>query len=97
MYAETCVAVFATGVVVCDYGALQDIDAAFLSNQDVDILLIGSSQGVQALNRDLKQNLLNSGVRGIEVMPPSAACDTYNVLIAEGRKVAALIFTSLED
>ena len=59
--------------------------------EPVEILLIGTgAQGVflpPALRRILKER---SGA-GVEVMDSGAACRTYNVLLAEGRQVAAAL------
>ncbi|HNB26213.1 MAG TPA: Mth938-like domain-containing protein, partial [Alphaproteobacteria bacterium] len=42
------------------------------------------------IDRGLRQDLRAAGVV-IEVMDTGAACRTYNVLLAEGRKVAAAL------
>ena len=55
----------------------------------VEILLLGS--GTVALPApEIREWCKAMGI-GLEVMSTGAACRTYNVLLAEGRKVAALL------
>ena len=52
------------------------------------ILIIGCGKGMQAVPRDLRATLRAEGIV-IEAMDTGAACRTYNVLMTEGRDVAA--------
>jgi uncharacterized protein len=56
----------------------------------VDLLLIGSGPQMAPLPGALHMSLRDSGVV-TEVMDTGAACRTYNVLAAEGRRVAAAL------
>lgn len=69
--------------------ALADIAAAGRAGQ-VDLLLLGTGARMAQIGRGLRQELRAAGVV-IEVMDTGAACRTYNVLLAEGRKVAAAL------
>ena len=54
------------------------------------ILLIGCGRSMAALPRGLREALRSHGVV-VEPMDSGAACRTYNVLLTEGRDVAAAI------
>ena len=56
----------------------------------VDLLLIGCGPRMALLPGPLRQALRDAGVV-TEVMDTGAACRTYNVLAAEGRRVAAAL------
>ena len=69
--------------------ALEEIAAAGKAGQ-VELLLLGTGARMAQVDRGLRQELRAAGVV-IEVMDTGAACRTYNVLLAEGRKVAAAL------
>ncbi|SDY38643.1 Uncharacterized conserved protein, contains Mth938-like domain [Allochromatium warmingii] len=52
------------------------------------VVLIGSGEAPALLDVALYAPLLAAGI-GVEVMTTAAACRTYNILMAEGRTVAA--------
>lgn len=56
----------------------------------VDILLLGCGSRMAPVPAALRQRLREAGVV-IEPMDTGAACRTYNVLMAEGRQVAAAL------
>lgn len=56
----------------------------------VDLLLIGCEPHMAPIPGALRRSLRDSGVV-TEVMDTGAACRTYNVLAAEGRRVAAAL------
>jgi uncharacterized protein len=56
----------------------------------VDLLLIGCGARMALIPKDLRASLRAAGVV-IEAMDTGAACRTYNVLAAEGRRVAAAL------
>jgi uncharacterized protein len=56
-----------------------------------ELLLIGSGDRMKLLPSRLRQSIRMSGIV-IEVMDTGAACRTYNVLLGEGRRVAAALF-----
>jgi len=58
--------------------------------KQVEVLLVGTGAKMQLLPSPLKKSLRAVGV-GVEVMDTGAACRTYNVLMAEGRHVAAAL------
>jgi uncharacterized protein len=74
-----------------DIGAddLQPISVAGQAGS-VELLLIGTGARMTQIDRGLRQTLRADGVV-IEAMDTGAACRTYNVLMAEGRRVAAAL------
>ena len=59
-------------------------------SHDVDILLVGCGPAFVAIPKGLRQALKDTGI-ALEWMDSGAACRTFNVLIAEERRVAAAI------
>ena len=55
-----------------------------------EIVLVGAGRTLRFPPRALTRSLTDAGV-GLEVMDTGAACRTYNILIAEGRKVVAAV------
>lgn len=54
------------------------------------VLLLGCGKGMSVLPREVKAALRNQGIV-VEPMDTGAACRTYNVLLTEGRDVAAAL------
>ena len=55
-----------------------------------DVILLGTGERQRFPPHELGMGLLNRGI-GLEVMDTGAACRTYNVLLSEGRAVAAAL------
>jgi len=55
-----------------------------------DILLLGTGSALVFPGRDIHAGVLARNI-GLEVMDTPAACRTYNILVAEGRKVIAAL------
>lgn len=72
------------------FAALTDLHLAPLATLRCDVLLLGTGLRQRFPSPALLRPLLEAG-RGIEVMDTRAACRTYNILIAEGRVVAAAL------
>lgn len=66
-----------------------DTALLFLSLQP-EIVILGTGAAQRFPHPDLARRLSAAGV-GLEVMDSNAACRTYNVLTAEGRRVLAAI------
>lgn len=73
--------------VVADLSAahLQDVLAL-----DPEIILIGTGERLVFPDQKLLARVMQRGV-GIECMDTRAACRTYNILVHEGRRVAAAL------
>lgn len=79
--------------LVADWGpdrpeALQAAHIAELLETDPQLILLGTGQVQRLLPLELQAPALTRGI-GIEVMSTPAACRTYNILHAEGRRVVA--------
>lgn len=56
----------------------------------IDVIFIGTGADTAHIPDDLRAPLEEAGI-GVEAMNSPAACRTYNVLLAEGRRVAAAL------
>ncbi|MGH8717233.1 MAG: Mth938-like domain-containing protein [Burkholderiales bacterium] len=75
---------------VAAFEALSGRDFEFLANLAPEIVLLGTGSDLRFPHPSLSQSLANARI-GLEVMNTPAACRTYNILMAEGRKVAAAL------
>lgn len=73
-------------------GALTGADFAAVVEAEpkVEILLLGTGAKMKLVSKALRQELRAAGIV-VEMMDSPAACRTYNVLLAEGRRVAAAL------
>ncbi|MEJ6392345.1 Mth938-like domain-containing protein [Gymnodinialimonas sp. 2305UL16-5] len=75
-----------SGVTIWDgYGDVAGLVAAVA---EVDVLLLGTGAEIAHPPAALRDAVEKAGA-GLEVMASPAACRTYNVLLAEGRRVGA--------
>ncbi len=75
---------FAAPVTLEALATVLDPDAA------LDLVVIGQGDEIAPIPRDVRQALEAAGI-GIEIMATPSACRTYNVLLTEDRRVAALL------
>ena len=61
-----------------------------LSEEGVEVVLFGTGVDLAPLNKSLRDALAKKGMRA-DPMSTGAAARTYNVLLAEGRPVAAVL------
>lgn len=74
------------------FETLSAADFEVLASTDAEIILLGTGNALRFPRPELLRPLLPAQ-KGLEVMGVRAACRTYNILVSEGRKVAAaLIF-----
>jgi uncharacterized protein len=57
---------------------------------EIDVVLIGQGAEIAPLGAGLRRLLEEAGI-GVEIMSTASACRTYNVLLAEDRRVAAVL------
>lgn len=58
--------------------------------EDIDVLLVGMGAEIRPLPGEARAALEAAGI-GVEIMATPAACRTYNVLLAEDRRVAVAV------
>lgn len=68
----------------------QDILPLFAGRADIEILLIGCGAAIAPMGDGLRKSLSAAGII-LEAMDTGAACRTFNVLVAEDRRVAAAL------
>jgi len=74
----------APGLKIDDFAVLTEVA------QELDVVILGCGAQMAFLPTDLKNALKEQGLN-VETMDTGAACRTYNVLMAEGRRVAAAL------
>lgn len=67
---------------------LKEDDFLNFSKLGAEVILLGTGENMVFLDIALTRPLINQGI-GLEVMNTAAACRTYNIMISDGRKVAA--------
>ena len=72
------------------FEALAPEHFAVLADLGCEIVLLGTGNQLRFPRAEIMRPILQSRV-GLEVMDVQAACRTYNILLAEGRKVAAAL------
>ena len=76
--------------VVKDYLCAPAMMVGLERIRDLDLILIGMSSEYLD-KRDSLISLMNKSHLNFEIMELGAVCRTYNVLMAEGRRVAAIL------
>jgi uncharacterized protein len=72
------------------WGGYGDASALVALAGTVDVVLVGTGAEIAHVPADLRVAVEEAGL-GLEVMNTPAACRTYNVLVGEGRRVAAAV------
>ena len=72
------------------FAALAEADFQVFLDLNLEILLVGTGPRQRFPHPRLTRALLEKRI-GIEAMDLQAACRTYNILMAEGRRVAAAL------
>jgi uncharacterized protein len=73
-----------------EFSQLTEADFQFLKDLGAEIVLLGTGARQRFPHPRLTAALAQAGI-GLEVMDTQAACRTYNILVAEERKVAAAL------
>lgn len=93
---ESAVMVFPDRVAVWEFTGspdkltAEDFTALFETAGDVEVVLLGCGETGMFVPPALRQAFKDKGMT-LEAMDTGAACRTYNVLLSEGRRVAALL------
>lgn len=80
--------VLPTGVVA--WGGFDDVQAILDLKETTDVVFIGTGAEIAHLPATFRDACDTAGI-GVEPMASPAACRTYNVLLSEGRRVAAAL------
>ncbi|MFQ6552790.1 Mth938-like domain-containing protein [Aestuariibius insulae] len=83
-------AVLLTPETTSRWGGLEDTAPLVALAGDIDVLFLGTGPEMKPVPADLRAALDKAGI-GIEPMASPAACRTYNVLLSEGRRIAAAL------
>jgi uncharacterized protein len=75
---------------VSDFDSLSREDFEALKGLEAEIVILGTGARQRFPHPKLTAPLTNARV-GLEVMDVKAACRTYNILVAEARRVAAAL------
>lgn len=73
-----------------DLDALEAGHLAVLYERELEVVILGTGPRLRFPHPAITAGLLARGV-GVEVMDTPAACRTYNILMGDGRKVAAAL------
>src|SRR5690349_420271 len=90
------VLVLPTGVVPWPVEAPSDITEdslrpAIEAAADIDVLLMGCGASIAPVDREMIRRIRETHGIAIDTMDTGAACRTYNVLLLDGRQVAAAL------
>lgn len=69
---------------------LNDFNDVFTTIPAIEVLLLGTGKTHQFVPPDFKKAFKSKGI-GVDSMDTGAAARTYNILLSEGRHVAALL------
>lgn len=72
------------------WGGLTDTAGPLALAGRIDVLLVGLGATIAPVPRAFRDALEAAGI-GVEPMSSPAACRTYNVLLGEGRRIAAAL------
>ena len=72
------------------WGGFEDTAGPLSLLGRIDVLLVGTGADIAPIPRAFRQVFDAAGI-GLEPMNSPAACRTYNVLLGEGRRVAACL------
>jgi len=72
------------------WGGYADTTSLIALADDIDVLFIGTGAEIGVIPADFRKTLEEAGL-GVEAMASAPACRTYNVLLGEGRRIAAAL------
>jgi uncharacterized protein len=79
-----------TGWTAGGFDTLSEADFAALAELEPEVVLLGTGASLRFPHPRLTRALTDAGI-GVEVMDTPAACRTFNILAAEGRRVVAAV------
>ena len=72
------------------WGGMADVATPLALAGRIDVLLVGTGGEIAEVPEAFRVALEAAGI-GVEVMRSPAACRTYNMLLGEGRRIAACL------
>ncbi|WP_102226694.1 Mth938-like domain-containing protein [Acidimangrovimonas sediminis] len=72
------------------WGGLEDAEALLALAGEIDVIFVGMGPEIAPLPGDLRRQIEAAGM-GVEVMASHTAAHSYNVTLAEGRRVACAL------
>lgn len=72
------------------WSGYEDVQSVLDLKDDIDFILMGTGASMTPVQSAFRQALEEVGI-GVEPMASPTACRTYNVLLSEGRRVAAVL------
>ncbi|MAS86719.1 MAG: hypothetical protein CMH30_01885 [Micavibrio sp.] len=88
---ETTVLVFPDKAIELDIKSVAALKQLPSEIEGIDFLIVGTGEKQAFLPKDMKQALREQNITA-EAMTTASACSMYNVLMADGRRIAALLF-----
>ena len=79
-----------TGWTAGGFDTLTEADFEALTDLKPEVVLLGTGASLRFPHPRLTRALTDAGI-GVEVMDTPAACRTFNILAAEGRRVVAAV------
>lgn len=83
-------ALIVTAKGVQPWGGLEDVETLVALQPEIDVLFLGMGETLRYAPKALTQAADAAGL-GVEPMATATACRTFNVLVSEGRRVAAAL------
>ncbi len=75
---------------VTPWAGFTDTQSLLALAGQVDVIFVGTGAEIAHLPADFRTTFEDAGI-GVEPMASPAACRTYNVLLSEGRRIAAAL------
>lgn len=69
---------------------LEHFDKVLAEAQDIEVLLIGTGDGMRVLPKEFRAAFRDAGI-SVDPMSTGAAVRTYNIMLSESRAVAAAL------
>ncbi|NIZ10636.1 Mth938-like domain-containing protein [Pseudooceanicola sp. HF7] len=75
------------------WGGLEDSETLLALEGQIDVLFIGTGPEMTPVPAPLRRALEEAGI-AVEPMASASACRTFNILLSEGRRVAAALLAA---
>lgn len=72
------------------WGGFDDLQAILAMADQLDVVFVGTGAEIAPVSPAFRDALEEAGI-GVELMASPPACRTYNVLLSEGRRIAAAL------